>query len=51
MTDIVKQATKYTAACYGVEAGDTDTMSNIRYVVWAKKNAVKNITKAPELHS
>jgi len=48
--DVVIEATKFTATCYGVnvKAGD---MSDVRVEVWSRKIGKKNITSALELKS
>ena len=48
--DVVIEATKFTATCYGVNVKEGEDMSDVRVEVWSRKIG-KNITSAPELKS
>jgi len=51
MDDVVIEATKFTATCYGVNVKAGEDMSDVRVEVWSRKIGKKNITSAPELKS
>jgi hypothetical protein len=49
LTDVVKEATLFYAACYGLK--DVHDMSTLRYNVWSSKMANTKLSAAPELRS
>ena len=49
MKDIITEATRFIAACYGHGSHDTDNMSALRFRVWASKMSANRVTSAPEL--
>ena len=48
--DVLKQATKFTSACYGI-SGAVPTMTEARITTWLKKIASTSLTKTPALNS
>ena len=49
MKDIITEATRCIAACYGHGSHDTDNMSALRFRVWTSKMSANRLTSAPEL--